>query len=121
MWNVTPLGADAPEGAMFAPDRLEAGCVLMSVLYQAYAPVHIMQVGAEFQGMGYALADVDADAVLRQRTRDQYPVDDRILNELGIITGNLRAAAHFAAMAAVLFVEEHHLEISHNTNLRKGS
>ncbi|MEU6331518.1 hypothetical protein ABZ851_30205 [Streptomyces sp. NPDC047049] len=121
MWNVTPLAVDAPEGAMFAPGRLEAGCVLMSVLYRAYAPVHMMQVGSEFQGMGYGLtALADAVDVLRQRTRDQYPVDDRVTNELGIITGNLRAAADFATMAATLFVEEHNLEISHNTNPRKG-
>ncbi|MFD3422388.1 hypothetical protein [Streptomyces decoyicus] len=121
MWNVTPLAADAPEGAMFMPGRLEAGCVLMKVLYQAYTPVHMMQVGSEFQGMGYGLvALADGVNVLHQRTRDLYPVDDRVTNEIGILTGNIRAAADFANMAATLLVEDHRLEISHNTNPRKG-
>ncbi|MFJ8676735.1 hypothetical protein [Streptomyces sp. NPDC093589] len=121
MWNVTPLAADAPEGAMFAPGRLEAGCVLMSVLYRNYAPKRMIHVAAEFQGMGYGLtALADAVDVLRQRTRDQYPVDVKVTNELGIITGNLRAAADFTAMATKLFCEDHNLEISHNTNPRNG-
>ncbi|MFH0246150.1 hypothetical protein ACGRHY_27880 [Streptomyces sp. HK10] len=121
MWNVTPTGVDAPEGAMYLPGRLEAGCVLMGVLYRSYQPVHMMQAGSEFQGIGYGLtALAEAVGVLHQRTRDLYPVDDRVTNEIGVITGNLRAAADFAAMAATLFVEDHHQEISHNTHPRKG-
>ncbi|MFI7087699.1 hypothetical protein ACIBUR_29395 [Streptomyces anulatus] len=121
MWNVTPTGADAPEAAMFLPGRLEAGCVLMNTLYQSYTPTHMMQVGSEIQGMGYGLnALADAVQVLHQRTHDQYPVDDRVTNEIGIITGSLRAAADFAHMAATLFAEDHRLEINHNTHPRKG-
>ncbi|MFF1498092.1 hypothetical protein [Streptomyces sp. NPDC058304] len=121
MWNVTPTGADAPEGAMFMPGRIEAGCVLMAVLYRTFEPVHMLQVGSEFQGIAYGLtALADAVDTLRQRTRDQYPVDDRVTDDLGTIVATLRAAAEQAEMAAKLFLEDHRLEISHNTNPRKG-
>jgi hypothetical protein len=121
MWNVTPTGSSAPEGAMFMPGRIEAGCVLMAVLYRTFEPVHMMQVGSEFQGIAYGLtALADAIDTLRQRTRDLYPVDDRVLDELSAIVTMVRAAADHADMAAKLFVEDHRLEISHNTNPRKG-
>ncbi len=121
MWNVTPTGSSAPEGAMFMPGRIEAGCVLMAVLYRTFEPIHMMQVGSEYQGMGMGLvALADAIAVLHQRTRDLYPVDDRVTDELGTITQMIHAAADDAALAAKLFLEDHHLEISHNTNPRKG-
>ncbi|MEE1741198.1 hypothetical protein PUR49_32525 [Streptomyces sp. BE147] len=121
MWNVTPTGTDAPDAAMFLRGRLEAGCVLMSALYRTYTPVHMMQVGSEFKGMGYGLSALaEAVQVLHQRTRDEYPVDDRVTNEIGVITGGIRAAADLAGMAAALFADEHRLEISHNTHPRKG-
>ncbi|WP_431983899.1 hypothetical protein [Streptomyces qinglanensis] len=121
MWNVTPLGTDAPDGALLQPGRLESGCVLMSVLYHSFTPTHMLQVGSEFQGMSYGLtALAEAVQVLHERTRDQYPVDNRVTDEIGGITGNLRAAADFAGMAATLFVEDHQLEINHNTQPRKG-
>lgn len=121
MWNVTPTGSTAPEGAMFMPGRIETGCVLMAVLYRTFEPVHMMQVGSEFQGISYGLtALADAIDTLRQRTRDLYPVDDRVLDELGTIVRTVRAAADHADMAAKLFVEDHRREISHNTHPRKG-
>ncbi|WJV51781.1 hypothetical protein [Streptomyces flavofungini] len=121
MWNVTPTGADAPEGAMFQPGRIESGCVLMAVLYRTFEPVHMMQVGSEFQGMSYGLtALADCVQVLHERSRDLYPVDDRVTDEIGLLVSMIRAAADDADMAAKLFVEDHHREISHNINPRKG-
>lgn len=121
MWNVTPTGSSAPEGAMFMPGRIESGCVLMAVLYRGFAPVHMLQVGSEFLGMAMGLNSLaDAIQVLHQRTRDLYPVDDRVTDELGTIVGMIRAAADDAAMAAKLFEADHALEISHNLNPRKG-
>ncbi|MFD8630376.1 hypothetical protein ACFV4E_42155 [Streptomyces hygroscopicus] len=121
MWNVTPNGADVPEGAMFMPGRIEAGCVLMAVLYRTFEPVHMMQVGSEYQGVAYGLtALADCIQTLHQRTRDLYPVDDRVTDELGTLVQMIRAAADDADMAAKLFLEDHRLEISHNTNPRKG-
>ncbi|MFI1765225.1 hypothetical protein ACH41H_24640 [Streptomyces sp. NPDC020800] len=121
MWNVAGTGSDAAAGAMMSPGQIESGCVLMSVLYKTFDPVHMMQVGSEFQGMSYGLtALAEAVDTLRQRTRDQYPVDDRILDELGTLAQTVRAASDYAEMAAQLFVEDHAREISHNTNPRKG-
>ncbi|MET9427914.1 hypothetical protein [Streptomyces sp. NPDC003036] len=121
MWNVTPNGSSASEAAMFQPGRIESGCVLMAVLYRTFDPVHMMQVGSEYQGMGYGLnALADAIEALHQRTRDLYPVDDRVTDELGTLVTMIRAAADDADMAAKLFLEDHRLEISHNTNPRKG-
>ncbi|MCX5355601.1 hypothetical protein OG901_49520 [Streptomyces mirabilis] len=121
MWNVTPTGSSASEAAMFQPGRIESGCVLMSVLYRTFEPVHMMQVGAEYQGIGYGLtALADAIQALHQRTRDLYPVDDRVTDELGTLVQMIRAAADDADMAAKLFLEDHRLEISHNVNPRKG-
>lgn len=121
MWNVTLNGADVPEGAMFMPGRIEAGCVLMAVLYRTFEPVHMMQVGSEYQGVAYGLtALADCIQTLHQRTRDLYPVDDRVTDELGTLVQMIRAAADDADMAAKLFLEDHRLEISHNTNPRKG-
>ncbi|MFF2517871.1 hypothetical protein [Streptomyces sp. NPDC058086] len=121
MWNVTPTGSSASEAAMFQPGRIESGCVLMAVLYRTFEPVHMMQVGAEYQGIGYGLtALADAIQALHQRTRDQYPVDDRVTDELGTLVQMIRAAADDADMAAKLFLEDHRLEISHNVNPRKG-
>ncbi|WP_078655162.1 hypothetical protein [Streptomyces sp. NRRL F-5630] len=121
MWNVTPNGSSASEAAMFQPGRIESGCVLMAVLYRTFDPVHMLQVGSEYQGIGYGLnALADAIEALHQRTRDLYPVDDRVIDELGTLVQMIRAAADDAAMAAKLFLEDHRLEISHNTNPRKG-
>ncbi|MFD5557816.1 hypothetical protein ACFWIA_28745 [Streptomyces sp. NPDC127068] len=121
MWNVTPVGAAVPEGAMFMPGRIESGCVLMSALYRTFEPVHMMQVGAEYEGMSLGLASLaDSVSLLHTRTRDVYPVDDRVTDELGTITATLRAAADDAAMAAKLFAHDHRREISHNVNPRKG-
>ncbi|MFG2569190.1 hypothetical protein ACGFR6_27655 [Streptomyces sp. NPDC048567] len=121
MWNVTPNGADAPEGAMFMPGRIESGCVLMAVLYRTFEPVHMMQVGSEFQGISYGLtALADCVQVLYERTNALYPVDDRVTDEIGKLVSMIRAAADDAGMAAKLFVEDHHREISHNINPRKG-
>ncbi|MER7112228.1 hypothetical protein [Streptomyces sp. NPDC000229] len=121
MWNVTPTGVAAGEAAMFQPGRIESGCVLMAVLYRTFDPVHMMQVGSEYQGMGYGLnALADATEALHQRTRDLYPVDDRVTDELGTLVTMIRAAADDADMAAKLFLEDHRLEINHNTNPRKG-
>ncbi|MFE7574682.1 hypothetical protein ACFU5Z_08090 [Streptomyces sp. NPDC057521] len=121
MWNVTPNGADAPEGAMFMPGRIESGCVLMAVLYRTFEPVHMMQVGSEFQGISYGLtALADCVQVLYERTNALYPVDDRVTDEIGKLVSMIRAAGDDAGMAAKLFVEDHHREISHNINPRKG-
>ncbi|MEU5161246.1 hypothetical protein AB0G74_16790 [Streptomyces sp. NPDC020875] len=121
MWNVTPVGAAVPEGAMFMPGRIESGCVLMSALYRTFEPVHMMQVGAEYEGMSLGLASLaDSVSLLHTRTRDFYPVDDRVTDELGTITDTLGAAADDAAMAAKLFAHDHRREISHNVNPRKG-
>lgn len=121
MWNVTPNGSSASEAAMFQPGRIESGCVLMAVLYRTFDPVHMLQVGSEYQGIGYGLnALADAIEALHQRTRDLYPVDDRVTDELGTLLQMIRAAADDADMAAKLFLEDHRLEISHNTNPRKG-
>lgn len=121
MWNVTPTGSSASEAAMFQPGRIESGCVLMAVLYRTFDPVHMMQVGSEYQGIGYGLnALADAIEALHQRTRDLYPVDDRVTDELGTLVQMIRAAADDADMAAKLFLEDHRREISHNTNPRKG-
>ncbi|MYW77701.1 hypothetical protein F610DRAFT_06831 [Streptomyces sp. LaPpAH-199] len=121
MWNVTPNGSSASETAMFQPGRIESGCVLMAVLYRTFDPVHMLQVGSEYQGIGYGLnALADAIEALHQRTRDLYPVDDRVTDELGTLVQMIRAAADDAEMAAKLFLEDHRLEISHNTNPRKG-
>ena len=121
MWNVTPTGADAPEQAMFMPGRIESGCVLMAVLYRSFEPVHMMQVGSEFQGMAYGLtALADCVQVLYERTNALYPVDDRVTDEIGRLVSMIRAAADDAALATKLFIEDHRLEISHNTNPRKG-
>ncbi|MFC8273826.1 hypothetical protein ACFUJR_15135 [Streptomyces sp. NPDC057271] len=121
MWNVTPNGSSGDAAAMFQPGRIESGCVLMAVLYRTFDPVHMMQVGSEYQGMGYGLnALADAIEALHQRTRDLYPVDDRVTDELGTLVTMIRAAADDADMAAKLFLEDHQLEISHNTNPRKG-
>ncbi|WP_445520963.1 hypothetical protein [Streptomyces sp. NEAU-174] len=121
MWNVTPTGADAPEGAMFMPGRIESGCVLMAVLYRTFEPVHMMQVGSEFQGTAYGItALADCIHALHQRTRDLYPVDDRVTDELGMLESMIRAAGDDADMAAKLFLEDHSREISHNINPRKG-
>ncbi|MEU5403628.1 hypothetical protein ABZ348_30555 [Streptomyces sp. NPDC005963] len=121
MWNVTPTGSSADGAAMFQPGRIESGCVLMAVLYRSFDPVHMMQVGSEYQGMSYGLnALADAIEALHQRTRDLYPVDDRVTDELGTLVQMIRAAADDADMAAKLFLEDHRLEISHNTNPRKG-
>ncbi|MFE2045330.1 hypothetical protein ACFXAZ_31325 [Streptomyces sp. NPDC059477] len=121
MWNVTPNGAAVPEAVMFMPGRIESGCVLMSALYRTFEPVHMMQVGAEYEGMSLGLASLaDSVSLLHTRTRDVYPVDDRVTDELGTITATLRAAADDAAMAAKLFAHDHRREISHNVNPRKG-
>jgi hypothetical protein len=121
MWNVTPTGSSASEAAMFQPGRIESGCVLMAVLYRTFEPVHMMQVGSEYQGIGYGLtALADAIEALHQRTRDLYPVDDRVTDELGTLVQMIRAAADDANLAAKLFLEDHRLEISHNVNPRKG-
>ncbi|QKZ24774.1 hypothetical protein HUT05_15310 [Streptomyces chartreusis] len=121
MWNVTPTGSSASEAAMFQPGRIESGCVLMAVLYRTFEPVHMMQVGSEYQGIGYGLtALADAIDALHQRTRDLYPVDDRVTDELGTLVQMIRAAADDANLAAKLFIEDHRLEISHNVNPRKG-
>ncbi|MEU5900260.1 hypothetical protein [Streptomyces venezuelae] len=121
MWNVTSTGAAAAEGAMFKPGRIEAGCVLMAVLYRTYAPVHMLQVGSEFQGIALGLtALADAIQTLHQRTRDKYPVHDRVTDDLGMILSTIRAAADYADLAAKLFEEDHAQEISHNVNPRKG-
>ncbi|GAA0897956.1 MULTISPECIES: hypothetical protein [Streptomyces violaceusniger group] len=121
MWNVTPTGADAPEGAMFMPGRIESGCVLMAVLYRTFEPVHMMQVGSEFQGTAYGItALADCIHTLHQRTRDLYPVDDRVTDELGMLESMIRAAGDDADMAAKLFLEDHSREISHNISPRKG-
>ncbi|MFF7705365.1 hypothetical protein [Streptomyces lydicus] len=121
MWNVTPNGSSASEAAMFQPGRIESGCVLMAVLYRTFDPVHMLQVGSEYQGIGYGLnALADAIEALHQRTRDLYPVDDRVTDELGTLVQMIRAAADDADMAAKLFLEDHRLEISNNTNPRKG-
>ncbi|MFE6985823.1 hypothetical protein [Streptomyces griseus] len=121
MWNVTPNGADAPEGAMFMPGRIESGCVLMAVLYRTFEPVHMMQVGSELQGISYGLtALADCVQVLYERTNALYPVDDRVTDEIGKLVSMIRAASDDADMAAKLFVEDHSREISHNTNPRKG-
>ncbi|MET9535560.1 hypothetical protein ABZY02_34260 [Streptomyces sp. NPDC006649] len=121
MWNVTPNGADAPESAMFMPGRIESGCVLMAVLYRTFEPVHMMQVGSEFQGISYGLtALADCVQALYERTNALYPVDDRVTDEIGKLVSMIRAASDDAGLAAKLFVEDHHREISHNVNPRKG-
>ncbi|MFI2214957.1 hypothetical protein [Streptomyces sp. NPDC020141] len=121
MWNVTPTGGDAPAGAMFMPGRIESGCVLMAVLYRTFEPVHMMQVGTEYQGMKLGLeALADSVAALYERTRDAYPVDDRVTSELRMLVSMIGAAADDAAVAAQLFLEDHAREISHNINPRKG-
>ncbi|MGW5679034.1 hypothetical protein ACWEV4_28820 [Streptomyces sp. NPDC003860] len=121
MWNVTPTGSDAAEGAMFMPGRIESGCVLMAVLYRTFEPVHMMQVGSEFQGIAYGLtALADCVQALYERTNALYPVDDRVTDEIGKLVSMIRAASDDADLAAKLFVEDHSREISHNTNPRKG-
>ncbi|EGJ72739.1 hypothetical protein STTU_p0126 (plasmid) [Streptomyces sp. Tu6071] len=121
MWNVTPTGSDAAEGAMFMPGRIESGCVLMAVLYRTFEPVHMMQVGSEFQGIAYGLtALADCVQALYERTIALYPVDDRVTDEIGKLVSMIRAASDDADMAAKLFVEDHSREISHNTSPRKG-
>ncbi|MGW0867017.1 hypothetical protein [Streptomyces sp. NPDC002611] len=121
MWNVTPTGGEGAETAMFQPGRIEAGCVLTAVLYRSYQPVHMMQRGSEIEGMGYGLKSL-ADAVdaLRNRTNAFYPVDDRVTDDIGRVTTRLQTAAQHAEMAGKLFLEDHSLEISHNTHPRKG-
>ncbi|MDJ0342805.1 hypothetical protein QMK19_23155 [Streptomyces sp. H10-C2] len=120
-WNVTATGSMVSDSAMFLPGRIEAGCVLMATLYRTYEPTHMMEVGSEYLGMGLGLRDLAAALqALRDRTRDVYPVDDRVVDELGAILALLQAAADHATLAGQLFLEDHHLEISHNTHPRKG-
>lgn len=120
-WNVTEAGSSAADGAMFLPGRIEAGCVLMATLYRTFEPTHMMEVGSEYLGMGLGLRDLaSALQALRERTRDVYPVDGRVVDELGALLLLLQAAADHATLAGQLFLEDHHLEISHNTHPRKG-
>ncbi|WP_103529701.1 hypothetical protein, partial [Streptomyces sp. SM12] len=121
MWNVTPMGSDAPEGAMYAPGRIETGCVLAAVLYRSYEPTHMMQVGEEYAGMGAGLLTLgETITILYQRSNAEYPLDDRIVGEIAAIAGTVRAAGEDAAMATRLFETEHEQEINHNLYPRKG-
>ncbi|WP_182607804.1 hypothetical protein, partial [Streptomyces alkaliphilus] len=121
MWNVTPLAAESPEGAMFAPGRLESGCVMVGVLYRTYEPEHMMDVGNEMAGIGLGLAHLgEALGELHHRTRTAYPVDERVTDELGTLASIARAAADDAALAAKLYAADHAREIHHNLHPRKG-
>lgn len=121
MWNVTPLGSGAPEGAMYAPGRIETGCVLSSVLYRTYEPDHMMQVGEEYAGIGAGLVTLgEAITLLYQRSQAEYPVDDRVVGELAAVAEMVRAAGEDATLAARLFEAEHAEEIRHNDFPRKG-
>lgn len=121
LWNVTPLNTNTA-GQMFLPGWIESGCVLIMVVYRTYEPAHMLGVGCEVAGFGLGLSDLrNAITVLYQRTRDTYPVDDRVTSELATLAAMVGAAADDAALAAKLFAADHVQEISHNLHPRKGS
>ncbi|MCC9310119.1 hypothetical protein LN042_24135 [Kitasatospora sp. RB6PN24] len=121
MWNVTPIGSDVPGEAMFAPGRIETAAVTTAVLYKTYEPEHMLQVGQEFAGIGVGLeALAAAMKALYERTRDEYPVDDRVTNEIAGLVQMVLLAADHARLAAKLFAEDHAREIRNNLQPRKG-
>ena len=120
MWNVTPLNTNAM-GQMFLPGRIESGCVLTMVYYRTFEPAHMLGVGCEVAGFGHGLNSLEnAITALYQRTRDHYPVDDRVTGELAALATMTGAAAADAELAAKLFAADHAAEITNNHHPRKG-
>jgi hypothetical protein len=119
MWNIGGRRGDG--GGEGRASRFQLSCEQVRAAYANWNPEHMFTVEREYAGLPVGLESLAASiSVLALRSRDAYPVDQRIGELIGAVVRLVRRAASVSQELVPLFRRVHSLEISHNEQPRNG-